>query len=319
MNKSGALIFFIAVLVFCPLYASDAQDEDFVRTYIDLPIEIHLQAAEIKIRQMTQSQTQSGDFDARKQLLESQKLLQEALKKYVYYLTQDEVLMTDNWRSYFNSISQPGFPDIGQSPLSLLAHVYIAYEAMMQSSANIMIQPIQYTEEEIRLHKILDEAEESTKKALQAAQAAVGRVVYGTDTRIFIEIPSDYNRLPSSRNMPIQTRKEFPDGSPQCVVSVKIFDAEHTIAPETYVRTRIAALRKKFPDFADSRIEEARGDGYEVRALFSYTYIWEGDKIKALVFVHKSGQRAHEVSCLALADHFDRVEFEQIIRSFHRL
>ena len=320
MHKKFLIISLVITIVALSGLICETQDENFIRTYIDLPIQDHLWAAKIKLEQMIQTPAQPLDNEKRNQLQESLRILQDALKKYAYYLTQDEVLLTENWQSHFNMISQPGSPDISKSPLSLLAHLYIAYEAMMQRSANIMIQSIQYTEEETRLHKILDEAQSLAEKALDSAQQGIGRMVHSSGNyRFFLEIPSGYITRPSTMKWPIQTRKNLPDGSPQRVVNVEVLEAQHTIAPEAFVNARIAELKKKFTDLSEFKLEEARGDGYEIRALFSYTYTWEGDRIKALVYTHKSGQRAYEVSCLALADHFDREGFERIIRSFHRL
>ena len=214
---------------------------------------------------------------------------------------------------------QPGSLDLDKSPLSLLAHLFLALDSGQQTAGQIMVQAVEYSEEAGRRHDALDKANDKTRQCLEAVQKLMDRVVYSSGSdRFFIEIPSSYKAESTHHLMPVSTGKRLPDGTPQRGVSVNVLNAEHTISPEDHVKARIEERKKKFPDLSDFVIEEALGNGYEIRALFSYTYNWNGDRIKALCYHYKSGQKALEVSCAALLDHFDRQEFDSIIRSFHK-
>jgi hypothetical protein len=182
-----------------------------------------------------------------------------------------------------------------------------------------MISGGQYTEAQERLLDILDESVDSMQQALESAQLGIGYQVQSfADGRMFFELPLDYTSLSTSYTTPVSMVTRLPDGSLQRAVVVNLVDAEHTIAPNDFAEARHQALIEKFPDLSDWVVEEASGDGYEVRALFGFRYTWEGDPIKALIFSQKSGERAYELNCLALAEHFDRQECDRTIRSLIR-
>ncbi|MGB2906560.1 MAG: hypothetical protein WBB73_05640 [Candidatus Aminicenantaceae bacterium] len=310
------------IILALPLWGhvSPPQDEALVRSFVDLSTEDHYWAAVFRFETMSQTSSQSTAPEKLENFQEAQKLLGEAFRQYKFYDTGEEVFLTDNWRSGMNRISQPGSLDLAQSPLSLLAHLFLAWESGQQRAGQIMIQAVQYSDSQIRRNEALDKANDLMRQVLEAAQKGTGWVVHQSSSdRFFLELPANYEALATNPNMPVNAAKKFSDGSPQRGAVVSILEVEHTIAPEAYVNARITERRKKFADLSDFVLEYARGDGYEVRALFSHTYTWKGDKIKTLVFHHKSGQRTYEVSCVALVDHFDREEFESFLRSFHKM
>lgn len=318
IRKQFWIVLVAGLLLYAGLVPAD-QDEENLRYYIELSTENQLLAAEFLIDRILQSSEQPVDPEKQEYLRQAREKCREGLRKYAYSISQDDVLLTDDWMRHFNPAS-PGdltYPDISGSPLSLLAHLYIAYDSAEQAFARSQIASRQYSEAEERLIQILDESAELMKQALESAELAMGYKVHSIfGSRFFVEIPLEYESQSTSQRTPLSTARRLPDGTMQRVVLVNVVDAEHTIAPEEYAEARKTALMERFPDLSDYVLEYARGDGYEVRALYSYSYTWEGDKIKALVFSHKSGQRAYELNCLSLADHFDRAEFDRIIRSF---
>ncbi|KPK36192.1 MAG: hypothetical protein AMJ65_16520 [Phycisphaerae bacterium SG8_4] len=102
-------------------------------------------------------------------------------------------------------------------------------------------------------------------------------------------------------------------------VFVQLREAQYEQSPRDYVQQRKKALEKKFPDLNANILESSSGSGHVFTARYSYVYTWEGDPIKAIVSVSKRRQWAIELSYLALEDHFNKQEFDQIIHSFHRL
>jgi hypothetical protein len=296
-------------------------DEDELRTYIELSTENQLLAADHKLGEILQSPDPSLDPEQRQHLQQAREQCREALRQYAYSSSEDELLLTDDWWAHFNPASpgDPTYPDVSGSPLSLLAHLYLAHYSAEQQSARAMISGGQYTAAQERLLGILDESVDLMQQALESAELGTGYKVQGfADSRVFFELPLDYTSQSTSYATPVSTVKRLPDGTLQRAVLVNRVDAQHTIAPRDFAEARHQELIEKFPDLSDWVVEEAEGDGYEVRALFGFTYTWERDGIKALIYSQKSGELAYELNCLALAEHFDRAECDRIIRSLIR-
>lgn len=319
MIRRQLWIVLIAVVFLLAGHVSADQDEDNLRSYVELSTENHLLAADFMLGEMLQSPESPLDPEKREYLEQARSQCQEALRKFAYSGSEDEVLLTDDWWAHFNATfpEDETYTDITDSPLSLLAHLYLAFDSAQQSSAQAMISSQQYTEQQARLIDMLDESVEVMNQAVESAQMGMGSTVYSfADGRFFIEIPADYSPQSTSYQTPVSTAKRLPDGSLQRVVLVSMIETEWEIPPREFMEGRNAALVAKFADLSDFVVEDASGDGYEVRATYSFTYGWEGDQIKALIYAHKSGNQSYEVNCLSLADHFDRAECDRIFDSF---
>ena len=102
-----------------------------------------------------------------------------------------------------------------------------------------------------------------------------------------------------------------------CNVYISILGADYEISPDLWANKRKEVLQERYPDLSDFTLEEYSGSDHEFKAKYRYSYTWEGNPIKALVFVHKRGQQANLLVCLAMADSFNRGEFDRIIASYY--
>ncbi len=182
------------ILLAIPLWGhvSPPQDEALVRSFIDLSTEDHYWTAVTRFESMSQTSPQSTTPEKLENFKEAQKLLWEAFRQYKFFDTGDEVFLTDNWRSGMNRISPPGSLDLAQSPLSLLAHLFLAWESGQQRASQIMIQSVQYSAAQVRRNEALDKANDLMHQALEAAQKGTGWVVHQSSTnRFFLELPAE--------------------------------------------------------------------------------------------------------------------------------
>jgi len=322
MIKRIKCLFLISLLVSGAIWLHAFQNQDLHQAYIALPKEVHLYICDIKLTEMIQDNQSQGNSEKLKQLKEAHDLLLDALRKYEYYRTQNGDLLTENWRKHLNWVApNPNTPDLGKSPLSLLKHLHLVLEDSIQLQANIMVQSRQYNDAEVLQIESLKESKELMKKTTIVVEKILGLARHYSSThRIYFEAPLEYKLQQSSSNAKlIEVLKTKADGSPERFVSLSAMLVERDIFPVDYMNKIKEKLSQKFPDLSGFKIiEQHPGGEYEFRAKFTYTYTWQGDQIKALVFVHKYGDQAYELNCLALADRFDHEEFDKIIRScFH--
>ena len=315
MKGIFTLVFFLSV---SPLN-SLTQNPDQAQIYRDQPLEVHLFISEIKLDDMIRSAQSQGDSEKLKQLEEANNHLLLSTKNYEYFRTQNEALLQENWREHLNwAAPSPDTPPFDKSPLGLLEHLHLFEEGGSQMRANIMVQSRQYSESETRLHQALDESIKIMREVIRIVEQTSGMARHFTSQyRIYFEAPIDYRAESTKNKVPINLVKYNSDGSPIRNVYISILDADYEIAPTAWASKRKEVLQERYPDLSDFILKEHQGDDYEFKAKYSYTYSWEGNPIKALVLVHKRGQQANLLVCLAMADSFDRNEFERIIASYY--
>jgi len=315
MKGIFTLVFFLSV---SPLNSLDL-NPDQAQIYRDQPLEVHLFISEIKLDDMIRSAQSQGDSEKLKQLEEANNHLLLSTKNYEYFRTQNEALLQENWREHLNwAAPSPDTPPFDKSPLGLLEHLHLFEEGGSQMRANIMVQSRQYSESETRLHQALDESIKIMREVIRIVEQTSGMARHFTSQyRIYFEAPIDYRAESTKNKVPINLVKYNSDGSPIRNVYISILDADYEIAPTAWASKRKEVLQERYPDLSDFILKEHQGDDYEFKAKYSYTYSWEGNPIKALVLVHKRGQQANLLVCLAMADSFDRNEFERIIASYY--
>jgi len=295
------------------------QNQDLNQTYRELPQEVHLFIADIKISRMIQDAQNQGNPEKLNQLKEAQGLLWEATRQYEYFRTQKEALLQENWREHLNwAAPSPNTPPLGKSPLGLLEHLHLFEEGAVQTNASIMVQSVQYSESQARQHQALGESIKIMGRMISSAQKILGQARYfSSQYRIYIEAPLDYIQESGSEAFPINLVKRKADGSPASNVLINVLEAEYEISPAAWANKHQEVLLKKFPDLSHFAVEEHSGTDYEFRAKYGYVYTWEGNPIKALVLVHKRGQQAVLTICAAREENFNREEFDKIIASYH--
>ena len=311
------LIAIIFVLLFPPIISA-SQDVDKSQVYREQPLELHLFISEIKLDDMIRKVQSQGNTEKLKQLEEANYKLLMVTRNYEYFRTQNEALLQENWQEHLNwAAPSPNTPRLSESPLSILEHLHIFEDGAIQRSANIMVQSVQYNEEQVRQHEALDKSIEIMKDVIKSIEQILGMARHFTSNyRIYFEAPLDYKQESTKNNVPINLVKYNSEGSPIRNVYISILDADYEISPASWASKRKEVLQERYPDLSDFFLEENHGDNYEFKAKYRYAYTWEGNPIKALVLVHKQGQRANLLVCLAMADSFDRGEFENIIASF---
>jgi len=312
------LIAIIFVLFFPPIISA-FQDVDKSQVYREQPLEVHLFISEIKLGDMIRNAQSQGNSEKLKQLEEANYHLLMVTRNYEYFRTQNEALLQENWREHLNwAAPSPDTPPFDKSPLGLLEHLHLFEEGGSQMRANIMVQSRQYSESEARQHQALDESIKIMREVLRLVEQTSGMARHFTSQyRIYFEAPIDYRAESTKNRVPINLVKYNSDGSPARNVYISILDADYEISPTAWASKRQEVLQERYPDLSDFILEEHQGDDYEFKAKYSYTYSWEGNPIKALVLVHKQGQQANLLVCLAMADRFDRNEFERIIASYY--
>ena len=312
------LITIIFVSFFSPIISA-FQDVDKSQVYRDQPLEVHLFISEIKLDDMIQNAQGQGDSENLKQLEEANNHLLLAIRNYEYFRTQNEELLQKNWREHLNwAAPSPDTPPLDKSPLGLLEHLHLFEEGGSQMRANIMVQSRQYSESEARQHQALDESIKIMKDVIRLVEQTLGKARHFTSQyRIYFEAPIDYRAESTKNKVPINLVKYKSDGSPIRNVYISILDADYEISPTAWTSKRKEVLQERHPDLSDFFLEEHQGNDYEFKAKYRYAYTWEKNPIKALVLVHKRGQQANLLVCLAMADSFDRNEFERIIGSYY--
>lgn len=295
------------------------QDKDLSQVYREQPLDIHLQIADTKINEMIQEAQNQGNSEKLNQLEEAFHLLLGVMRNYEYFRTQNEELLQKNWREHLNwSAPSPNTPPLSESPLGLLEHLHLFEDGASQMSANIMIQSVQYSEAQVRQNQALDEAAKLMKSVILSVEKILGTAGYFiSQYRIYFEAPLDYKQESTKNKVPINLVKYNSDGSPERNVYISILDADYEISPTAWASKRKEVLQKRYSDLSDFILEEHNGDDYEFKAKYRYAYTWEGSPIKALVLVHKRGQQANLLVCLAIAESFNRSEFDRILASYY--
>ena len=306
----------------CPALASSPQEPDAKEVYVGLPLEVHLLIADIKLDELVQG-AQSGRETAKTQKLQEAKaLLKEALRKYEYYKTGDKAVLSESWG--FNwAPPRPDFPSVTKSSLSFLEHLWIGYDMAAQLRSGIMTAPVQYSQAQAELHKSLDDSVGLMEKTVKAVESTGVWVVHWiSGARFMISAPPEFQGARLLKDDVVRLIKSKPDGSPQAVVFVSQSypdREEMELGAEQYREKRIDALRGRFPDMAVVERGEIRAGAGSFTTSFAYQYTWEGELIKALVQIHRTGSSAYEINYVSVAAGFDRAEADRIIRSFFRL
>jgi len=319
MVKSVRRIFIFLFFISISQLNSTAQPLDQSQIYREQPLEIHLFISEIKLDDMIRNAQSQGNTEKLKQLEEANYNLLMVTRNYEYFRTQNEALLQENWREHLNwAAPTPDTPPLDKSPLGLLEHLHLFEDEAIQRSANIMVQSVQYSEEQVRQHKALDKSIEIMKDVIISVEQILGKARHFTSYyRIYFETPLDYKQESTKNKVPINLVKYNSEGSPIRNVYISILDADYEISPTSWAGKRKEELQERYPDLSEFYLEEYQGDNYEFKAKYRYAYTWEGNPIKALVLVHKQGQQANLLVCLAMADSFDRSEFDRIIASYY--
>jgi hypothetical protein len=312
----------LLLLILCPEISSNPQDPDSIEVYAGLPIEVHLLIADIKLDELIQGAESGGETTKARTLKEAKALLKEAIRKFEYYKTGDKNILSEQWGFSWVPL-RPDFPSVTKSPLSLLEHTWIAYDAATQLRSSIMIAPVQYSPAQVELHRSLDDSIGLMEKTVEAVESIGVWLVHGrSDARLMISAPPEYKPITPLKSDLVRLLKSKPDGSPQAVVFVSqaLLDREEMgLTPEQYRDKKIEEVRRQFPDMSDVELGEGRAASASFTTPFSYQYTWEGDLIKALVYIHRIGESAYDINYVSVAGSFDRAEADRIIRSFLKL
>jgi hypothetical protein len=321
LKKTYCLRVSLLLLIFGPAFSSNIQEQDTIRLYADMPIEVHLLIADIKLDELMRTAESAGETAKAQKLREATALLKEATRKYEYFRTGDKKILSEQWG--FNwAPPRPGFPSVMKSPLSLLEHLWIGYDMAAQSRASIMVASVQYSPAQAELHKSLDDSVGLMEKTVKAVESTGVWIVHWlSGARFMISAPPEFQTARLLKDDVVRLIKSKPDGSPQAVVFVSQSypdREEMELGAEQYREKRIDALRGRFPDMAVVERGEIRAGAESFTTSFAYQYTWEGELIKALVHIRRTGSGAYEVNYVSVAGSFDRAEADRIIRSFLR-
>ena len=321
LKKTYCLRVSLLLLIFGPAFSSSIQDPESIRAYAEMPIEVHLLIADIKLDELMRS-AQSGQETAKAQKLQEAKaFLKEATRKYEYFRTGDKNILSEGW-GFSWAPPRPGFPSVMKSPLSLLEHLWIGYDMAAQSRASIMVASVQYSPAQAELHKSLNDSVGLMEKTVKAVESTGVWIVHWlSGARFMISAPPEFQTARLLKDDVVRLIKSKPDGSPQAVVFVSQSypdREEMELGAEQYREKRIDALRGRFPDMAVVERGEIRAGAESFTTSFAYQYTWEGELIKALVHIRRTGSGAYEVNYVSVAGSFDRAEADRIIRAFLR-
>ena len=312
----------LLLLILCPNLSLSIQDPESIRAYAEMPIEVHLLIADIKLDELMRTAESAGETAKAQKLQEAKAFLKEATRKYEYFRTGDKKILSEQWG--FNwAPPRPGFPSVMKSPLSLLEHLWIGYDMAAQFRASIMVADVQYSPAQAELHKSLDDSVGLMGKTVKAVESTGVWIVHWlSGARFMISAPPEFQTARLLKDDVVRLIKSKPDGSPQAVVFVSQSypdREEMELGAEQYREKRIDALRGRFPDMAVVERGEIRAGAGSFTTSFAYQYTWEGELIKALVQIHRTGSSAYEINYVSVAAGFDRAEADRIIRSFFRL
>jgi hypothetical protein len=323
MRKTPSIRIFIPllVLILCPGLAANAQETNAKGIYAEMPIEVHLVIADIKLDELIRSAEAAQDTAKAQKLQEASSFLKEAERKYDYFRRGDINAPYENW-VYVWGVPRPDFPSVGKSPLSLLEHLWIGWDMAAQLRASIMIASVQYSTAEAAMHKYLDDSLELMEKAVHAVESTGVWVVHWlSEARLMISAPPEFKPATLMKSDQVRLLRPKPDGSPQSVVFVAhayLDRGETDMTPEQYREKRIEKARRQFPDMSQVELGETGAEPGAFTTSFSYQYTWEGELIKALVHTYVIGSNAYETNYVSVTESFDRAEADRIIRSFLR-
>jgi len=321
LKKTYCLRVSLLLLIFGPAFSSNIQEQDTIRVYAGMPIEVHLLIADIKLDELMRTAESAGETAKAQKLREATALLKEATRKYEYFRTGDKNILSEGW-GFSWAPPRPGFPSVMKSPLSLLEHLWIGYDMAAQSRASIMVASVQYSPAEAELHKSLDDSVALMEKTIQAVESTGVWIVHWlSGARIMISAPPEFKPTTLMKSELIRLQKSKPDGSAQGLVFVSqvYLDREEMDGtPEQYREKRIEKMRQRFPDMSDVELGESRTESGDFTTSFFYQYTWEGELIKAIVHIRRIWNSAYETNYVSVAGSFDRAEADRIIRSFLR-
>jgi hypothetical protein len=186
-----------------------------------------------------------------------------------------------------------------------------------------MVASVRYSEAQAKLHQSLYDSIGLMEKTIQAVEATRVWIVHWiSGAGMMFSAPPEYERVPLLESDLIRLVKSKPDGIPQAAVFVRrvhLGREEEDLGPEQYRKNRIEEIRRKSQDVSDVELGESRTISGNFTTSFSYRYTWEGDPIKALVHLRRTGYVVFEVNCISLAESFNHKEADQIIKSIRML
>jgi len=323
MKPQIRLCISLVVLLRAPAPAASSRQPGAREVYAGLPVEVQLLIADIKWDETFRNAAAEGNAAKVRSLQGAKASLKEALRKYEFFRTGDRSVLSEGW-GFFWAPPRPDFPSVTKSPLSLLEHLRVGYDAVVQIRSGIMVAPVRYSAAESERHGALNGALDLINKTAEAVEATGVWIAHWlSDARVMISAPPEFKRAALMKGDLVRLVKSKPDGSPLAVVSVirtYLDRDEMELRPEQYREKIIEKTRARFPDMSVAELGEIRaGAGATVgdfAASFAYQYAWEGAPIKALVHIRRDGSSAHEINFVSVASSFDRAEADSIIGSF---
>ena len=316
-------VFFISLLLLVARQdiRAEVQESQSFRLYAGLPVEAHLLIADGKLDELARDSEAGGETARARKCMEAKDLVLEALRKYNRYRLGDANILAA--RETPPPGPAPAFPPGAESPLSLLEHLWIGADALVQTRSGIMVTSAPRSAAQAALNRVLDEAVIMIEKAIKTVESTGVRIVhwfYGL--RIMLSVPPEYKWSAPLKSDLLRLIKYKQDGKPMGLVYVtQMFPAagEPRATAAEYREKRIAEIGRQFSDMNVVEFGENQSDRDHFTTSFVYLYTWEGDLVKSLVFIRSLGDSIIAINCVAPAASFNREEADQIIASFHKL
>lgn len=321
MRKRFCSCFSLLVLISWQGLPAKARETDSFHLYAGLPVEAHLLIAGDKLDELVRDPEAGGETAKARKCMEAKDLVREALRKYNRFRLGSANILAG--RETPPPDQAPAFPPGGESPLSLLEHLWIAADALAQTRSGIMVTSAPRSAAQAALNQVLDEAIIMIEKAIKTAESTgVWIVHWFYDQRMMISVPPEYKWSAPLKSDLLRLIKYKQDGTPMGLVYVtQMFPTagESLATPAEFREKRIAEIRQQFPDMSVVELGENQSDRDQFTTSFVYHYAWEGDLVKSLVFIRLIGNFIFTINCVAPAASFNREEADQIIASFHKI
>ena len=169
MRKRFCSCFSLLVLISWQGLPARARETDSFRLYAGLPVEAHLFIAGGKLGELARDSEAGGETAKAQKCMEAKDLVREALRKYDRYRLGDANILAE--RETPPPDSAPAFPPGGESPLSLLEHLWIAADTVSQTRSAIMVTSAPRSAAQATSNQALDEAIIMIEKAIKAAES----------------------------------------------------------------------------------------------------------------------------------------------------
>lgn len=321
MRFKAAIALIVSLLVSIPS-AATPRDPDGREVFAGLPVEVQLLIAGIKLDALIKEADAAGAAAKAGPLGEAKAFLKEALCRYEFFRTGDKAVLSASW-GFSWAPPRPDYPPVTKSPLSLLEHLWIGYDAAVQTRGGLMVAAVRYSAAEAERHTSLNGSVEMMRKAAEAVESCgVWMVHWLSEARVMISAPPEFKRASPMKDDLVRLVESAPDGSVLGIVFVTrafLDRDEMEMKSEPYRDKRVEQIRCRFPDMSVVELgESSAGDGI-FSTSFTYQYAWQGAPIKALVHIRRDGSIAYEIHCVSVASGFDRAEADRIIGSFLKL